>query len=58
MKLKNSSDLLNRTINVIPTAMQNFSKSLSQWARGFSSAYLVRGHGAGVWDGDINKLWL
>tara|TARA_A100001011_G_scaffold398431_1_gene502850 strand:+ start:3948 stop:5231 length:1284 start_codon:yes stop_codon:yes gene_type:complete len=55
MKLKNSNNLLKRAENVIPSATQTFSKGPTQWARGVSPAYLVRGDGAWVWDVDENK---
>jgi glutamate-1-semialdehyde aminotransferase len=55
LTLEKSKELLQRGYNVIPGASQTFSKGPSQWPRGMSPNYLVRGKGAWVWDIDGNK---
>lgn len=50
-----SERLLERALKVIPLASQTFSKSLTQYPRGVSPYFIVRGQGSRVWDVDGNE---
>lgn len=50
-----SEEMLERALRTIPLASQTFSKSLTQFPRGASPFFLVRGHGSRVWDVDGNE---
>lgn len=50
-----SEALLDRALKTIPLGTQTFSKSKTQYPRGVSPYYIVRGEGSHVWDADGNK---
>lgn len=50
-----SEELLERALRTIPLASQTFSKSLTQFPRGASPFFLLRGQGSRVWDVDGNE---
>lgn len=55
LPLTESKRWLERASKVIPSQSQTFSKGPSQWVRGVTPAYLLRGEGAYVWDVDGNR---
>ena len=50
-----SEEMLERALRTIPLGSQTFSKSLTQFPRGASPFFLVRGDGSRVWDVDGNE---
>ena len=54
-KYEKSGKLLERALKVIPGGTGTFSKSITHYPVGASPLYLVRGHGATVWDVDGNE---
>jgi glutamate-1-semialdehyde aminotransferase len=52
---KKSEEWLKRSLKVIPSASQTFSKGYTQYPRGASPLFLQRGKGQHVWDVDGNK---
>jgi glutamate-1-semialdehyde 2,1-aminomutase len=50
-----SEELLERALRIIPLGSQTFSKSLTQFPRGASPFFLLRGQGSRVWDVDGNE---
>jgi len=51
-----SGALLKRSLNVIPTGSQTFSKSYLQYPENASPLFLSRGEGGRVWDVDGNQF--
>lgn len=51
----NSEALLERALKTIPLGSQTFSKSKTQYPHGVSPYFIVKGHGARVWDADGNE---
>ena len=54
-RYKKSTELLRRSLKVIPTGSQTFSKSYTQYPVGLSPLFLDRGKGGRVWDVDGNE---
>lgn len=52
---KKSEELLERSLKVIPSASQTFSKGYNQFPVGASPLFLERGKGSRVWDVDGNE---
>lgn len=50
-----SNQLLEKTLEVIPTGSQTFSKSHLQYPKGHSPLFIDRGNGSHVWDIDGNE---
>ena len=50
-----SEAMLTRALQSIPLGSQTFSKSITQYPRGVSPLFLVRGKGSRVWDVDGNE---
>ena len=50
-----SEKLLERALKAIPLGSQTFSKSVTQYPRGASPHFLIRGRGSHVWDADGNE---
>jgi glutamate-1-semialdehyde 2,1-aminomutase len=50
-----SEQLLDRALETIPVGTQTFSKSKTQFPRGVSPYFIVRGEGSRVWDVDGNE---
>jgi len=55
LKLNISEALWPRTLRVVPTGTQTFSKAPFQHVNGVSPKYTVRGKGSRVWDADDNE---
>lgn len=55
MNLKQSHQLLEDALKVIPGATQTFSKGFNQFVQGVSPVFLERGKGSHVWDVDGNE---
>lgn len=56
LKFKNSDDLLNRSLKIIPTGSQTFSKSYYSLPRGGAPLFLESGNGCKVTDVDGNEF--
>ncbi len=54
-RYKQSEALLDRALRTIPLGTQTFSKSRTQYPRGASPFFIVRGKGSHVWDADDNE---
>ena len=52
---KKSEELLERSLKVIPSGTQTFSKGHTQFPVGASPLFLERGNGSRVWDVDGNE---
>ena len=52
---KKSEEWLKRSLKVIPSGSQTFSKGYTQYPKGASPLFLEKGAGAYVWDVDGNK---
>lgn len=55
MSFEKSNALLERSLRVIPSATQTFSKGYTQFPVGASPLFIERGEGAYVWDVDGNR---
>ena len=55
MNFKQSHQLLENALKVIPGATQTFSKGFNQFVQGVSPVFLERGSGSHVWDVDGNE---
>jgi len=52
---RESEILLERALELIPLGSQTFSKSLTQYPKGVSPFYILKGNGCRVWDADHNE---
>ncbi len=50
-----SRELLNKSEGLIPANTQTLAKGPTQWTKGISPVYLVKGKNAHVWDADGNE---
>lgn len=55
-QIANSEALLHRAQRLIPSATQTLAKGPTQYVRGVSPHYLVKGRGSHVWDADGNEF--
>lgn len=53
--IKNSDQLYNRAVGLIPSVTQTLAKGPGQWVKGIAPKYLVKGKGSHVWDADGNE---
>lgn len=53
--IKNSDQLYNRAVGLIPSVTQTLAKGPGQWVKGVAPKYLVKGKGSHVWDADGNE---
>ncbi|MBI1937448.1 MAG: aminotransferase class III-fold pyridoxal phosphate-dependent enzyme [Ignavibacteriales bacterium] len=53
--IKNSDQLYNRALGLIPSVTQTLAKGPGQWVKGVAPKYLVKGKGSHVWDADGNE---
>ncbi len=54
-RYKNSEEMLDKALKVIPVGTQTFSKSKTQYPHNVSPYYIERGEGSHVWDIDGNE---
>lgn len=54
-RYKNSEEMLERALKVIPLGTQTFSKSITQFAKGISPYFIEKAQGSKVWDIDGNE---
>ena len=53
--ISKSRELLNKSEGLIPANTQTLAKGPTQWTKGISPVYLVKGKNAHVWDADGNE---
>ena len=54
-RYRNSNNLINEALKVIPLGSQTFSKSITTYPQGVSPLFIEKGDGSKVWDVDGNK---
>lgn len=54
-RYQKSCEMLERALQSIPLGSQTFSKSITQYPKGYSPLFIERGLGAKVWDVDGNE---
>ncbi|MFH1197889.1 MAG: aminotransferase class III-fold pyridoxal phosphate-dependent enzyme [bacterium] len=54
-EIKESDELYNRALGLIPSVTQTLAKGPGQWVKGVAPKYLVKGKGSHVWDADGNE---
>lgn len=54
-RYRQSEQMLERALRTIPLGTQTFSKSRTQYPRGVSPFFIVKGKGSHVWDADGNE---
>ena len=53
--IKNSNNIWERSLGLIPAGTQTLAKGPSQFSEGIAPKYLAQGKGAKVWDVDDNE---